>query len=868
MKRLATLALLAAALLSGGRTFAEAPCPIVPRPKVYEDLGRTLTLGSAETAAIVVGSKATEPERYAAEYLQTQIERRFGRKLAVVDEAGVPQAVSQVMLLGQVETNAWLAKFCREKQIELGSDSPGPDGFVFGCLDDGPRQVVLVGGSNPRGVIYGANAWFDLLRREGESVVFRAVAVRDWPSIAWRGRPHSVLKQHLVPGALDSYLRARLNFTDVRDDPDVEPTVIFPARKASMGFPAGKPIDRPLVEEMIGQSHRRGLFVYGTVSCGVAADKTGEVIRTFEELIALGVDGLWISFDDVGAGENAANVVRRVLELGARHGMTGREIAITPPSGDYQNIDTPFNREAAGGWGLADAQWMFTRVPCAADLETARQIGIAGLPGWWHNLVEIPGGFLHNGDVLCPLRKDWKPAYVSPQPLANGWHSPSYEELRQAEQYTSCVLVWGIIGGWPQEYQLGDLGAWAWAPGRYDWQQTCDAAYRLLYGPGQVETARAIDARLSALRDLFHLPPWRFWAEGDRPFIGWPCRLKQVEDRPKALTLLDELDRLAGEIRREAPAETAIDRTRLETIYLDPLRDTLDYARRMTLLDYPEYTSADLEQKMILLLEAGKDEEAERYLAEARQRILPQLDRIVAELAELKQIEEYTARWRGQVSGLDSWKKLAVRRRAAMKGRFQKLMSGDAASLFPYLEKVDAGRLEALFARLPEPPAGKRLAELEAADWLKVPPRFQGEFCAGEFASSRDKLVAIAYPRGVPSKPGDGCEVTAELAVPEHQGRLLVDLFVTDTRLDNRYPGYRFLQFWANDRLLWEEDIAPDREGKEWVSVDVTDAARRGSRLRLQFRVTDKRGVGDHLSVAFVGPVRLREDQPIASPPE
>lgn len=662
MRQLLILTALVAVCCNCAIVQAEAPCPIIPTPKVYRDLGHMLTLDTSGNAAIVVGQEATEPERYAAEYLQTQIERRYKHKLAILDEDAVLPTISQVLLLGQVDTNSWLNRLCREHKLDLSTDSPGHDGFIIRCLEDGPRQIVLIGGNNPRGVIYGQHAFFDLLRQEAETVLFPAVSVRDWPSIPWRGRPHSVLKQHLVPGALDAYLRARLNFTDVRDDPDVEPTIIFPARKASMGLPAGKPIDRPLVERMIRESHRRGLFVYGTVSCGVPAEKTGDVIKTFEELIALGVDGLWISFDDVGAGENAANVVHKVLELGARHQMTGRKIAVTPPSGDYQYIDTEFNRQAASSWGLADAQWLFTRVPCADDLKMARQIGISGLPGWWHNLVDMRGGFLHNGDVLCPLRKDWKPAYVNPQPLTNGWLRPTYEQLRDAEKYTSCVLLWGVIGGWPEEYQLGDLGRWSWDPATYDWTRSCDAAYRLLYGQEQVEIARTFDAKLSALKDLFHLPPWRFWPQYNRSFTGWPCRLKHLEDRPKALALLDELEALAKKLSQEAGKQTAIDPTRLETIYLAPMHDTLDYARRMTLLDYPEYTTTEREQTMIPLILAGKLTEANDYLAAERPHLDESLQKIETELAALKQVEEYVAMWRQRLSGLDYWKDLAVRR--------------------------------------------------------------------------------------------------------------------------------------------------------------------------------------------------------------
>ena len=319
-------------------------------------------------------------------------------------------------------------------------------------------------------------------------------------------------------------------------------------------------------------------------------------------MIALGVDGLWISFDDVGAGENAANVVQRVLELGARHQMTGRKIAITPPSGDYQYIDTEFNRLAAS-WGLADANGSSHVCPCADDLTMARQIGIAGLPGWWHNLVNMRGGFLHNGDVLCPLRKDWKPAYVNPQPLANGWHRPTYEQLRDAEKHTSCVLLWGVIGGWPEEYQLGDLGRWSWDPRhvRLDAKlrrslpppvrprrsgDRPNVRHETLFPERLVPTAAmAILARIQSIVHRLALPLETSGRSPPRPWhcsTNWissrkSCRKKPASKRPSINTLGNDLPR-------------------------PPWRDTLDYARRMTLLDYPEYSATKHEQTMIPLI--------------------------------------------------------------------------------------------------------------------------------------------------------------------------------------------------------------------------------------------------------------------------
>jgi len=44
--------------------------------------------------------------------------------------------------------------------------------------------------------------------------------------------------------------------------------------------------------------------VYGTVNCGVPAAQQDKVLGTFRELLALGADGLWMSFDDKGPGED------------------------------------------------------------------------------------------------------------------------------------------------------------------------------------------------------------------------------------------------------------------------------------------------------------------------------------------------------------------------------------------------------------------------------------------------------------------------------------------------------------------------------------------------------------------------------------
>jgi hypothetical protein len=625
-------------------------CPIVPQPKVYRDGGQYVGF---QPAAIVIGAKATEPERYAAECLADLIQRRFNRQTAICTEGEEPSTSEQIILIGCRASHGQLDRLCAERRIGLSATSPGADGYVLEFVDQGVRKVILVGASNPRGAIYGAHALFDLTQREAPQAnqparaLVRVASVRDWPSIAWRGRPHSVLAHHLVPGALDAYARARINFIDVRDDPGAAPTIVMPARKASMGFPPGVPLDTANVKAVIDAAHHRGMFVYGTVSCSFPAERLPDILKTFNDLIALGVDGLWISFDDTGAGPAAATIIRAVLNLGKQHGMTGRKIAITPPAGDYQVIDRPFNREMAQIPGCAEIQWMFTRVPCQADADMAKKIGLRRLPGWWHNLVNFGGGFLHNGEIICTLRADGKPAYVDLQPISKGWHAPDYERVRTASLWTDTVLLWGMVNGWPEEYEVAALGLWAWSPENHDWATLRDSIYRYLYGAAQVETIRAFDDKLETLKALFTMPGWRFG-----PDKGWPPRLKQPADRQQAVTLIGELAQLLATLRRPAMQETSILPVRLQTIYLEPMNATLECARRVTNLEYPEYWFPKAEADIAARLRAGDAAGALRAIDFAQQTIRRQVERVQRQLAPLKGIDQYVAAWQKKLGAL------------------------------------------------------------------------------------------------------------------------------------------------------------------------------------------------------------------------
>jgi len=820
---------------------AGARCPIVPTPKVYEETGTTAELLAPGAVAIAVGAKATEPEHYAAERFQGLVSRRFGRKLPIHEETKLDPAVRQVVLLGQRSTNAWLDRLCTAGKIELSATSPGHDGFVIGVLADGERQVVLVGGSNARGVVYGQDAFFDLLRSEGGKVVFPAARVRDWPSIPWRGRPISRPEVQVRAGTFDAYVRSRLNWVDLRDGPR--------PRRGQFGYPPGFAVNEPQVRQIVAEAHRRGFFVYATVFCGVRPEQFDPVVRKFEELIALGADGLWLSFDDPGPGQDTTGLIERVLALGKRHGMAGREIATVPPTGSYQHIETDFNRGAAAVAGFEQATWLFTRVPCEADVAAARRIGLKRLPGWWHNWPRTTGGFTHLSYGGSSLRTDGA-AYLDMPPLRVGWHTPEYEKLRRGHEQTDTVMLWG---GWPEEYVTGSLGIWAWDPARHDWERTRGAVYAYVFGPAQAEAARGFDDRLARLKSLFLLPERSTRA-------NWPCRLKSLESRPAALALVEEMDGLVKTLEAGSPKASMLDAERLTSLFLEPMRATVRIAKAMAEIDFPDYQyQADgVRGRMLELVRAGKREEAERMLAQVRERVLPALESIPKALPGLKGIKEYLALWREQTRGLAYWDKVIEQRKAEATRRetARRKAIETMPERFKQLVQRDLGGLVGAIGR---PPEGTPLVEVGADDWRWAadPPSWRGLFALGVTQVGERKLLAVAFPGRTPSQVGDFAQATAELPTPKFAGKLLVHAFINDTLVTDRWTRYRFMQLHVNGKLVWEEDIALSREGKEWVVADITAVAKGAERLVLRFRVVDKRSVGNYTTVTVLGPVRL-----------
>jgi hypothetical protein len=813
-------------IISSASGLQAAPPTLVPTPREVKwssELPVSLPSGAV---AIVIGKQAADPEKEAARLLKENVAKRFGQEWPVIREGEEQSARKTLVILGQRRTCQRLEALCQQHGIDLSEKSPGHDGYIIQPIKDGDRLSVLVGGSNARAVQYGQDTFSQMLRASGDGLSFVPGTVRDAPVIPWRGRPQTHTAKYLEPGELDLYVLSRVNFIDLRS--------------GIYAYQPGENLDKANITQAVKEAHKRGIIVYATVNCGVPKSEYEKVMKTFNELLALGADGLWLSFDDKGPGEDPVTLTKRVLKLGQRHNIEDHLIATTPPKGSYPKIVTDFNRKIMAIPGMQKGLWFWTAVPSKEALAEARSIGIKAKPSWWHNWP----------------RFETSQAYTGIPAMSDGWSAPDYGVLAAGGDCLEAVMPWGgnALG---QHYVVPVINWWAWNPQGHDWEALRHRIDEIVFGPEQAAAAMKFDDQLQKLFDLFH---YSYKFNDLLPYC--PPRLEKAASKPQADALIAELTSLLDQIVAKAPAQTQLSEKELNSKYLERMRKEVDTHRVAVGLAFPEDWWPEHQRKILDALYAGDDAGVNQLASAVRERVMREVDRVGESLPTYPHIQSYVNWWHRRAS-LDAkgWKQLTVDRHVALAER-EANYSHTILSAATMMSWLRSPPLEWGIGRW-------QVSNRLLATVLPSPDeQFWGAWIAGRHQVNGIEAAIFTADRKLsPGQVGEYAEQKAVVPVSGSRDRLGVLIFVSsankdlfsNTMIKYRWAGYRFMELILDGKVLWEADLGQIPENGDWFMVRLPKIPDDVKELTFRIRAEDRKLSMNNYTISYFGPIRLME---------
>jgi hypothetical protein len=812
-------------LLVGSDLAAGEPPVLVPAPREVKWSAEAPVGLASGTVAILVGRQAAAPEEHAARLLREAVSKRFGQQWPILREGEEQAAHKNLVILGQRDTCARLDELCKKEGIELSSTSPGFDGYIIIPVREDGRLLILVGGSNARAVQFGQDTLFQMLRASGKDLNLVEGTVRDAPAVPWRGRPQTQVGHYLRPGELDLYVLSRVNFIDLRS--------------GIYAFEPGEKLNKEEIAEAIKQAHGRGIIVYATVNCGVPRSEYEKVMGSFRELLDLGADGLWLSFDDKGPGEDPVGLAQQVLELGRQRQISSQPMAITPPKGSYQRIITDFNRKMLAVPGMERALWFWTGLPSAQALEEARSIGLKVRPSWWHNWPR-------------PVTPQ---AYSGVPPLSLGWSAPGYDRLAAGADCLEAVMPWGG-NAYAQHYIVPVIDWWGWNPRGHDWNALRCRVFNIVFGEDQVATAMRFDDQLQALFDLF-----RYSYKDSEHLPSCPPRLRVPAERQRADTLIAELTALLDGIAQGAPRQTLLAERELKSTYLDKMRAELNTHRAATGLAFPEDWWPEQQRGILDALYAGDTAAVDQLTSSLRGRVEAEVERIGQSLPSYPHIKAYVDWWRKRASlDASAWKALVAERRKAL-DRLVQEYSRQIVNSASMIEGMNAPPLEWGIGRW-------QVANLPLASVVPSPNEWWwGDWQAGVHEHKGIRAAVFATDRKTPGDAPEYGELHAVVPISgrrDHLGLLVFasaankDLF-SNTPVKYRWAGYRSLKLAWRDKVLWETDVGCLPERGQWFLVRLPPLPGDIKDLALRLRIEDVKLSMNNYTICYVGGMRLME---------
>lgn len=804
---------------------AEVP-PVDLMPAVSEvQWGQVLPVDGG--GVILLSEQASPSERAAAELLAKYVERRFGQKWPI--QAGQADAGAGLqVVLGQRKTFAALDRLCSEQKLKVPEQ---PDGYALKVWTEGGKITAVVAGTNNRGVIYGQDTLFQLFTKQAGGLAVQAAAIRDWPTIPLRGRPHPHYEYFLKPENFDCMMSSRINFIDLRD--------------GIYAFEPGAKLKKDEIQRVVKDARERDLRVYAVVNCGVPTEEQEAVIALFKEFLDLGANALWASFDDKGPGGAPKEMCARVVSLGKEHGITGDAIAITPPKGAYQTVKDKFNREIMTVPGMEQAVWYWTSVPCAEDAADGKEIGLQIKPSWWYNWPRLPHPSLHSAGG----------SYTPTLDMADGWNHPNERRLREMGQYVHAIMPWD---GWQaqQHYLVPVIGWWSWRPEQYDRKAIRRRAYDMVFGPGQTQTAAAFDDTLNAIQDRF-----LYWATHTDYAPQCPPRLKSMGDRARVKTELESLQAKLPALREEAESASLLEPATLRKEYLDAMVREVKTGLAATEAPYPEYWWPQHQDAVLRAIYDGDTARADQIIAGVRQRVIEEVSRVEKLMDSPGMTGQYVQWWRNRAGATAAdWKTLLEKRQ------------GELAERVAEYSKTVAP-IHQMLSNMKDPPiqvgtgVWSRYNHVMATVLPEPEETFWGDWIGGIYEKDDIRVACFALAKHLRVNAGVHSELPVRIPVSGRRDRLALVLYLADINKESfgfgtakwRWSGSRAIRLLWGEQELWKADLGIPRLLGEWFVIPVPPLPDDLSTLSLRLRVEDYWSAKNNQEIVYVGPIRLLE---------
>lgn len=163
---------------------------LIPQPKEVNRRDGAFIITS-KTRVVINSAHATD-DRLAAETLVEEVEAAAGFKLKITTSRSMPKSGS--IYLSRVGDDRRLASMLEASNLAI-DDKFNDEGYAL----DANRDRVVIGARTGEGVFYGAQTLRQLIHRaENGRANVQAVAIKDWPTMRWRG-VHDDISRGPVP---------------------------------------------------------------------------------------------------------------------------------------------------------------------------------------------------------------------------------------------------------------------------------------------------------------------------------------------------------------------------------------------------------------------------------------------------------------------------------------------------------------------------------------------------------------------------------------------------------------------------------------------------------------------------------------------